>query len=59
MNYPDTAKLESDSRENEKMQQRSQMGLGYFVSEFTQEKETRELPNPGIMFPAMTGRDRS
>lgn len=35
------------------------MGWGYFVSEFTQEKETRVLPNPGIMFPAMTGRDRS
>lgn len=35
------------------------MGRGYFVSDFTQEKEAGELPNPGIMFPAMTGRDRS
>lgn len=35
------------------------MGWGYSVSDFTQEKAIGELPNPGIMFPAMTGRDRS
>lgn len=52
-------KLESDNGESEKMLQRSQTGSGYSVSDFTQEKETEGLPNPGIMFPAMTGRYRS
>lgn len=32
---------------------------GDFVSDFIQEKGTGELPSPAIMFPAMTGRDRS
>lgn len=45
--------------ESEKMLQKSQTGLGSSVSEFTQEKKTGELLNPGIIVWAMTGSDRS
>ena len=45
--------------ESEKMLKKSQTSLGSSVSEFTQEKKTEELLNPGIMVPAMTGNDRS
>lgn len=45
--------------ESEKMLQKSQTSLGSSVSEFTQEKKTGELLNPGIMVLAMTGNDRS
>ena len=41
------------------MLQKSQTGLGSSVSEFTQEKKTGELLNPGIIVWAMTGSDRS
>lgn len=39
--------------------QRPEIGPGDLLSVFTQDKGTGELPNPAIMFPAMTGRDRS
>lgn len=35
--------------------QRQEMGPGDLLSDFTQEKGTGELPNPAIMFPAITG----
>lgn len=42
-----------------KLRQATEMCPGDLLSDSTQEKGTAELPNPAIMFPAVTGSDRS